>query len=252
MNSDFLPSGKEKRKYCIFTSAGDKNGIEKFLFSQQERNWDLIVAFYGNSAEKYRDISALSDLSFIMKGSKFQNLKKIFSSQPDIFSGYDYIWVIDDDLEFVHGNANVLFNIAATFDFSVSQPAFSMDGKISHDITKVVEKEKLLVRIVNFIEVTCPLFRGQDLIDFLNIYDGEMAGWGIDWRFCHYLGSNRKAKFAIFDKIVVRNPHDAEKNGREISSYMSDFDRRSQWEASQRNLRCQEFAHQVFFEIFTP
>ncbi|WP_246379527.1 DUF707 domain-containing protein [Gluconacetobacter johannae] len=254
-NEKYLPSGHLKKRFCIFTSAGDNNNIAKLMEDKESRNWDLVVAFYGNSEIAYRNIAEKSDFTFIIKGAKFQNLKSIVVSQPAILSGYDYIWVVDDDIEFTLGNASILFDVASFFDFDVSQPAFSSNGKISHEITRMVEKEKLVARIVNFIEVTCPLFKAEALFDFLNIYDGKMAGWGVDWWFCNYLGSNKKAKFAIFDKIVVKNMHDSEKTPdgkREISQYMSDNDRIMQWEILKNNFHYKEFDHTVFFELSLP
>jgi hypothetical protein len=72
------------------------------------------------------------------------------------------------------------FAITEFFEFWIAQPAFSPRGKISHQITSYAGPH-CDYRTVNFIEVGVPIFRREKLIEFLNVYDGSLTGYGIDF-----------------------------------------------------------------------
>ena len=109
---------------------------------------------------------------------------------------------------------------------------FSQLGKWSHKITRAQLFSYL--RYVNFVEVTCPLFRTDRLVEFLAIYDPVLVGWGIDHWFMQTLVSDRKRKAAIVDAVVVTNPFDEVKGGREIHTLQVDRIRHAAWKKIQR------------------
>jgi hypothetical protein len=64
---------QQRRKTLIFTSAGDlSDWMSNFLCHQRE--YDVFVTFYGDSADKRAQYAAAADRLFDIKGSKFQNL----------------------------------------------------------------------------------------------------------------------------------------------------------------------------------
>ena len=65
-----------------------------------------------------------------------------------------------------------------------SQPAFSGLGKISHDFSRQQTPDG--IRIVNVVEVTCPLFQRAKLAAFMDVYDGSLVGWGIDFWYSNF------------------------------------------------------------------
>jgi hypothetical protein len=122
-----------------------------------------------------------------------------------------------------------MFLIAEQFGFWVCQPAFADSGKISHQITR--QQTKDCIRIVNFVEVTCPLFQRDKLEAFMRVYDGSLTGWGIDFWFANILDARRRARFAVVDRVVVVNRKDEDKPGRfrEIDLLQPARERQSQW-----------------------
>jgi hypothetical protein len=241
------------RRWCVFVSAGDFSNVAAWVEQEPDRQWDLIVAFYGDSDEEFRKLKELSDAIFPIKGGKFPNLKSLWSRQPDLFSGYEFIMVADDDLIFQFGNLSQLFAIAARYQFSVSQPAFSSDGRISHEITRWPGIGSY-IRIVNFVEITVPLFRADLLQAFLAVYDGVLVGWGIDWWFCQVLKSESSYRFAVLDEVVVVNPHDHQRRGaqREIVKLLDDQARELQWRDAMERYGLKEFPRMILAEIRRP
>jgi Protein of unknown function (DUF707) len=235
-------------RWCVFTSAGDYSNVCSWLAPRRSKSWDLIVAFYGdNDAERAR-LTAVADKLFPMRGSKFQNLLSLYRRMPELFSGYEYIWVADDDLMLDPYDIDRLFKLAARHDLWICQPAFSSRGRISHGITA---QQNTYIRITNFVEVTCPLFRADKLREFLQIYDGELVGWGIDWWYCNALNISRNGKAAVIDSVVVTNPHSNQRRGgkREIESLQSDAVRQANWQATASRLHLQEYELQTLAQI---
>jgi hypothetical protein len=116
------------RRWCVFTSAGDHNNVLSWLAGLDGREWDLVVAFYGDDDAAFERLRPACRAAFRSKGSKFQNLKKLFNSEPQLFEQYDFIWIADDDLTIRPEDVAQLFRYAAEYGFWISQPAFSSEG----------------------------------------------------------------------------------------------------------------------------
>ena len=70
-------SMQQQQRWCLFTSAGDKNVIRLWLRGDTSRPWDLVVAYYGDNDHEFSELSKVSSYAFRTKGGKFQNLKKL-------------------------------------------------------------------------------------------------------------------------------------------------------------------------------
>jgi FkbM family methyltransferase len=245
-----LDKMQPRTRWCVFTSAGDNNNVLSWLPRFGARDWDLIIAFYGDDESVFRQLQPHSTVAYRVKGSKWQNLKKLYDEQPAILSNYEYIWITDDDMIFHRGDVRRMFELASTYDLWVSQPAFSGEGRISHEVTRW-QGLNSGIRLVNFVEVTCPIFRVDKLVHFLNAYDGHLVGWGIDWWYGSLLGANQVRKFGVLEEIVVINPHDHQRPGRsrEIIKLQSNEERRQHWYNTKTRLGMSEYDTKTFATI---
>ena len=199
-----------KEKHLVFTSAGDRSNLTFWLNGR--RNFDLWVTYYGDQKGRFREIA---DFYNCRRGGKFPNLHHLYQVWPHLLDHYDAIMVMDDDILIDAEAISRLFELRERFDLWVLQPAFDATGKISHPITRA--QPDFLLRYVNFVEVTCPLFKKEKLDDFMKVYDPVLLSWGVDWWYMHILGPELAGKVAIIDDITCINPHDSTKGGqREI------------------------------------
>lgn len=214
----------QRSRNLVFTSSGDRSNVVQWLAPRGD--FDLWVAYYGDLDFP---LKAQCQYFSARKGSKFQNLKAAFESDPSIFNAYDAIFVPDDDLEISDPDIESLFGLLEKYALTVLQPAFRSDGRISHPITTVNWKTRL--RYSNFIEVGCPLFQSRALCEFLTIYDGTLTGWEIDWWFMEVLRTHSEFQAAIIDVAACRNPYEAEKQlvRREIDVLEPAESRRLSW-----------------------
>ena len=41
-------STNEQRRWCLFTSAGDRSAVRRWVAGDELREWDLVAAYYGH------------------------------------------------------------------------------------------------------------------------------------------------------------------------------------------------------------
>jgi hypothetical protein len=236
----------EQRRWCLFTSAGDKNALRLWLAGDTPRRWDLVAAYYGEDDNEFATISGLCFYAFRSKGSKFQNLKELVTEHPRFFDRYSYVWVCDDDILMSPAQIDEAFEITETFGFWVAQPADRLESRKSHPITCFAGRS-WDYRIVNFVEVRMPIFRRDKLIEFLAVYDGNLVGAGIDYWFANFLKADEFGRFAIIDKVQVINPQPQDKGGSEIDRLQDPQQRMADWiKISEKNDLIVFPTHKVF------
>ncbi len=230
------------KKNLVFTSAGNNSAIKRWL-SKGQPNFDLCIVFYGDGKCEFEfDAKYI----FYRKGGKFQNLHYVFKNHADVLSQYEAIFVPDDDLKMNASDINKLFSIREDYSLYILQPSFNRMGKVSHSIT--VAKPFTSIRFTDFVEIACPLFEKNYLLDFLAIFDNRANCTGVDFWFCNK-ASQEHNKIAISDEIYCLNPHDYEKGGqREIDKFQSNEQRYKTWKMvkAENNLNFPEMVFKTF------
>lgn len=222
----------QRPRYAVFTSIGDQLNPALFDWkSPSSPPIDLICTFYGENAGILSSLEAYCDYLVERKGSKYQNLL-FFHREVFPLDQYDYIWVADDDIIISADDLSTLFSIVHYNQFSVSQPAFSPSSRLSHYLT--LQKHPQGFRKVNFVEVTCPLFRSDSLSRFIHIispFEHILSAWGLDYLWTQLLFSPDDP-FAIVDEITVVNPQPSTRPNqvRECSAFdKRPLNRTEQW-----------------------
>lgn len=217
-------SGRAPSQNLVFTSAGDRSNIERWLGGR--RNFDLWITYYGDAPGRYADIA---DFYNARRDAKFGNLKFVYYTWPDLLAPYRSVLVADDDLVISGAQLSSLFDLRDELDLWLLQPAFSPLGKISWEITRAQWACRL--RFTNFVEMTSPLFRKDKLDAFMAVFDPVLTRTGIDWWYMDTLGNDLDGKVAIVDAIPCMNPLDRAKGGvRECDRVQSEADSELVWD----------------------
>lgn len=219
-------TGEERR--LVFISAGDHHQIHQTL-NVKDAAFDVVVSFYGTSVLARTELERRGISVYSARGSKFQNLKSLFNSNPRIFDPYDAVLVLDDDLSLNANEVTGLFDFRQQHDFWIVQPAFQWGSSLGDQYSRC--NPLVRYRYTNFVEVNAPLFRVDKLEQFMRIYDGSLVGWGIDMWYLNLFEEGALRKFAICDEISTVNPFSRSGVGwREIDQLQSQDDRRRSWE----------------------
>lgn len=238
-------SNDQQRRWCVFTSAGDRNAVRLWLAGDSPRRWDLVIAYYGDNDEVFAQLSELCSCVFKTKGSKYQNLKKLVLSDPQFFDQYSHVWACDDDILMSSSQINEAFEITETLGFWVTQPATRAEGKNGHWIT-CYAGTRWDYRIVNFVENGLAIFRREKLLQFLAVYDGSLAGWGIDHWYANLFRANEFGRFAVIDKVQVINPRSEMKGGNEMNRLQPASAREADWHKVRKEQGLIEYPPKVY------
>lgn len=189
----------ERRRYLVIARAGDSSLHPGWLKGPASRNWDLVVSYFGNDPNLYRD----GDIVRIDgKGPKWPPLQKLLIDNPEYLKRYDYIWCPDDDLEMSKPDMNRFFEICSEYKLELAQPSLTPNSPMTHPL--LINNTASHIRYTNFVEVMAPCFSADCLRRVLPTFSGTQSGWGIDWLWPRMV-LNRETGIAVVDDVVIRH-----------------------------------------------
>ena len=182
----------------VIVRAGDESLHPAWLGNPGERNWDLIVNYFGDKPDLYRGEGIVRIDS---KGPKWPALHETISGLGDRLDEYDYIWLPDDDLACDVQTVNKFFEICAALKLELAQPALTLDSYVSYHFT--IRNKFFQVRFNNFVEIMAPCFSRDFLKRCLPSFAANMSGWGLDFLWPTWIED--PAKIAVVDAAAVRH-----------------------------------------------
>lgn len=191
-----LDPQKLRRKNLVLVRAGDKSLHPQWL--SNDRNWDLIVSYYGDFPERYKD---QYDFFHSFKGSKWEGIDNLIESNANFINQYEYIWFPDDDLFCNAETINSFFQICNELNFTIAQPALTPYSFYSWPIT--IQVEKSFARQTNFIEVMAPCFKVSHLRHFSRYFGENTSGWGYEFLWADIALKEDIFNFGIVDETPI-------------------------------------------------
>ena len=186
------------RKNLVIIRAGEKTLHRAWLENATNRNWDIIVSWYGST--EYEPVA--DERVMLIKGGKWDGLYKTITALPDLLDQYDYFWLPDDDIATDCDTINRVFDLMRQHGLNVGQPSLSWNSYFTHFVTLNVPG--LHLRYTNFVEVMVPCLNAETLRQVLLLFAETMTGFGLDWVWTR-LDENPERKAAIFDCITVHH-----------------------------------------------
>lgn len=161
---------------------------QNIIFKKSNRFYDLCII---NTSPK--KIKVKSKFYFECKpDQKFKLIGNILSSIN--LKRYNFVWCPDQDVFITENNLIEFFNIVSTYNFDLAQPSVSANAEFDFLETKT----ELLFRIVNFIDMRCPIFSVNSFVKLADYFKEDNLG--LDWLLPKILGYNR---VAIVDAVQV-------------------------------------------------
>lgn len=191
----------KNRQFLLFTSAGDKHNVQQWI--GPSRRYDIIVIYYGNYA-----FTGDVELVIYNKDTKFPNLKMFLSTNH--YDTYDAIAVWDDDIRASVDDINTLFDEMILHNADIYSPCHTRGS-----FESLLKGYTRSSRRVDFVEMNAPMFTSKTLLDFVQVFDKSIKGWGTDiWysHLCMQVGCNMR----VSDKVCVTNPETRADGTREV------------------------------------
>jgi hypothetical protein len=191
------PSRKAKmtRRNLVVVRAGVKSLHPHWLTGAGERNWELVVSYFGDDPDLYRDGETLR---IDAKGPKWHGLDALFRQHPGFLQDYDYILLPDDDLMMATADVSQLFDICRAYRLQAAHPALSANSYFSH--LTALRNSATRLRFTNFIELMAPCLSAPMLAATIGHFGKTVSGWGLERAWAQRAG---QTGMAIIDEVTV-------------------------------------------------
>jgi hypothetical protein len=187
------------RKNLVVVRAGDNSLHPEWLKGEGERNWDIVVNYYGDDPVRYCEPGVVRMDS---KGPKWPALYELINENQQFLSDYANIWLPDDDLMTSKAEINQMFDMFEEYRLQVAQPALTWNSFFGHLTT--LQNRMFKLRRTNYVEVMAPCFSAGVLRKVLPLFNSNLSGWGLDFVWTKFV-DQPETQIAIIDSVAVRH-----------------------------------------------
>jgi hypothetical protein len=188
-----------KKRFLVVVRAGDNSLHPQWLGNGATRSWDLIVNYYGDDPQRYRDADG-GVVRIDSKGPKWPALHKLLTDTRDAWRDYDYIWLPDDDLATNCADIERMFELVDAMRLHLAQPSLSWNSHVSLPMT--LHNPNFALRYSSFVEPMAPCFSRELLERVLPTFGEIISGWGLDYVWPSFV-KNPGRECAILDCVQV-------------------------------------------------
>jgi hypothetical protein len=163
-----------------------------------DRSFDVLLSCYDSTVEEERREGILFEYR---PGSKVAGYGQTIRDHETLIRNYRYIALFDDDLATDAASLLRLFQIADQQRLRIAQPALDHQSYFTHAC--LLQHKGFVLRHVNFIEMMCPFFRSDVLLDLAPLFElGFESGIDLIWS---ALVHEAPADFAVIDSVPVHH-----------------------------------------------
>lgn len=184
----------------VLIRAGRDHRFESLLkLPRATRSWDIALSVYDESV---LPMGSVCEWLHRHPGGKWDGIWQFFFENNAALSGYDYYWLVDDDIEASPQTVENLFAYVREQGFQLAQPALTHDSYFSHRLTLVCPG--FIHRHTNLVEIMAPLVSAALLTKVLPLFQETRSGFGLDW-YWQTLVPEPVRQIAIIDSLAVRH-----------------------------------------------
>ena len=189
----------ERRILLVYTWDGKGVPLDP-VKKDQKPEFDVLVFDYSGVAAPVAGIEMVS-VKTECKGEIFREVHRWVANAPN---DYEYVGLLDDDIETSWSDLNRLMRIARSHQLDVFVAALSHDSYYSH--RQFLRQNGADVRPTNWIEVMMPFYRTELFMAGGAYYANSISSYGID-QFAMATLQKLKGfdRVAIIDAVVVRH-----------------------------------------------
>lgn len=163
------------KRFLAIARAGEASRHGTWLSGA--RNFDVLVAYYGDQPGKYSEQAELYDHK---KGLKYPWFHAFIERSPWIYD-YKAVLLADDDLEADSETLSDAFEIFSERKLWLAQPSLELGSYFSFPM--LFTKPGSLLRHTAFVEEQMPIFSRETLHRLRSTFAETVSGWGqaISW-----------------------------------------------------------------------
>ncbi|WP_413718514.1 DUF707 domain-containing protein [Silicimonas sp. MF1-12-2] len=178
------------------------------------REWDLMLNYYDAAGMR----SGVGEYAVFQKGTKFTAMKMLTDRFPQIFSAYDHVLFIDDDIETSGEDLNGLFAACRRHSLDLAQMALTDDSACNWNelFTRPTGSDP---RRVSAVEIMMPVFSRQALKWVMPTFGQSISGFGLDLVWGQIV-ADKGGRIAVLDDIAARHARPVDQAGGAYYRYL--------------------------------
>ena len=184
------------KKNAVFVPVG-KDSLHRQLL-KGDADFDLHLLIYDGSYSKF-----CNDTDFIAcdAGYKMDMTYRYLHRHPDLLDKYEYIFLMDDDIEMSTEEVNKLFGIMKQYHLRIAQPSLVMSY---YTYRHTANHPLCILRYTNFVEMMIPCFSKEALLLVLPTFQKKIRGCGIEMHWPKLINANHK-EIAVIDAVHAKH-----------------------------------------------
>jgi hypothetical protein len=182
--------------YLVISRVGATSLHRRWL--PKDESFHVLLSCYEAGVEAERDEGVMFEYR---PGSKVAGYGETIRDHEQLIRQYRYVALFDDDLATDAASLLRLFQVADEQQLKIAQPALDHESYFTHAC--LLQHKGFVLRHVNFIEMMCPFFRSDILLDLAPLFElGFESGIDLIWS---ALAHEAPADFAVIDSIPVHH-----------------------------------------------
>lgn len=167
------------------------------IFAKDNKVFDKIKkSFFYDICVVGNNLNYKNKCRFYFEKKENDNYKNLSNLLEEIsFKKYKYVLVTDQDVSISKNELLNIFRIAEEYDLNICQPCVNEDNLLVDFMSK---KDNSIFRIVNFLDMRCPIFNSNILDNIRHFFKDGMSG--LEWVIPKFLNYE---KIAIIDSVSV-------------------------------------------------
>lgn len=157
--------------------------------------FDLCLLNYSN--EEFTDKNSKSaKFVFPCSGMKWKLISKLYLENPQLIDQYDYVMMMDDDIETSPSEIKKFFDVCHRYEFDLAQPGLGVGSNYTYPSTAKISNA--IYHETTTVEIMTPCFSKRVLKQTIDdIHSCSVGlGWGLEgvW-ICKFLSRNGGSVF---------------------------------------------------------
>lgn len=185
-----------QKKFLLVSRVGPKSLHHRWLDDTADRNFDVFLSSYSGSVDHLAQHGVQTEHRV---GYKVEGYDGFLKDHAALWSSYDHICFMDEDIDVDVASLNEMFGLCAQYNLKIAQPSLTHDSHFSY--AALLHQNPWKLRYVNFIEMMCPVFRVDILAQIAPLYRMGYES-GIDLIWCNAVFEN-ETDFAVLDSVQI-------------------------------------------------
>lgn len=184
--------------YLIISRVGPDSLHAQWLPTAGPGGFDVLLSSYDRRVQPVEDPAVLFEFR---PGAKVAGYGEILRDHAALIRQYRYVALFDDDLATDALSLLALFRLIDGQGFKIAQPALDHHSYFTYAC--LLHHSGYRLRHVNFVEMMCPFFRSDILLDLAPLFGlGYESGIDLVWS---ALVHRQAGDLAVIDSIPVRH-----------------------------------------------